>query len=228
MGDTDPFGDFVGGFESDAVDVVREQIRVRANALDGALAVSFVNAHRAAGAHAVRMKEHHDLANDLLVRPCRFDFCAAHRTDAFDLLQTAGLTFNDVENSVAEFFDELLRVNGADTFDHAAPEIFLDSFERGRGRALDNVGAELQAELRVAHPLALGGQPFAGAHRWERADDRNEIAMPFSLDLHDGEPVLLVEERDALDQPGEALDGGALRCFLRHPNARASINEFPQ
>src|SRR6185436_553236 len=70
MRNPDALGDLVSRLETDAVDFVREQIRVCANALDRIFAIGFVDAHCPAGADSVRVEKDHDLANDLLVGPC--------------------------------------------------------------------------------------------------------------------------------------------------------------
>src|SRR5688500_19828337 len=80
--DTDFLRDFVGGFETYAGNVAGEEIRILADAFDGAFAVGFVNANGASGADSMRMEKDHDLANDFLFRPGVLIACAAARTVA--------------------------------------------------------------------------------------------------------------------------------------------------
>src|SRR5688572_30901295 len=74
--DADFLSDFIRGLEADAGNVAREKIRILADALDGTLAVGFVDADGARGAYSMRVEENHDLANDLLFGPGVLDFAA--------------------------------------------------------------------------------------------------------------------------------------------------------
>jgi len=58
----------------------------------------------------------------------------------------------------------------------------------------------------VPNPPALRVNPLAGADRGQRADDRHQVAVPLGFHLEHGEVRVLVVERDALNQPGEAFD----------------------
>ena len=71
----------------------------------------------------------------------------------------------------------------------------------GRG-ARQKLGAELGPELPVLHPPALGRKPLARVDRWQRADHRHLVAVPFGVNLEHREPVLLIEEGNALNQSG--------------------------
>jgi hypothetical protein len=60
-----------------AVDVRSQEVRVAAHLLNGTLTVGLVDPHRPAAADAVGVQENHDLADDLLFGPCRFDLLPA-------------------------------------------------------------------------------------------------------------------------------------------------------
>src|SRR5262249_21274824 len=113
--------------------------------------------------------------------------------------------FDDVEDLLAKFVDELLGIDRANAFDHATAQVFLDSRPRGRGRAVEQLRAELLSELPIMHPATLRRNPLPGADRSQRPDNREEVAVAFSFDLEHGEPVFLVEEGHTLDQAGEAF-----------------------
>ena len=68
-GDANLLGDLVGGFEADAVDVLCQAVWVGLDFVDCALDIGLVDAHRPAGADAVAVEEHHDLADHLLLGP---------------------------------------------------------------------------------------------------------------------------------------------------------------
>ena len=144
----------------------------------------------------------------------RMTFCSAQaslmrgpalRPDAVHVLQPAGLLLDDVENLLAELLHQLLGVNGADALDHAAAQVFLDALPGGGRGAVEHLGPELQAKLPVLDPASFGGHPFPGADGCQGADDRDQVAVPLGLHLEHRQAVLLVVERDALDQPGEAF-----------------------
>ena len=86
VGDANLLGNCVGGLEADAVDVLREGIRVVLDGFNGGLAVGLIDADGAAGAHAIGMQEHHDGANDLLLGPGIFDPLPALGADPVNLL----------------------------------------------------------------------------------------------------------------------------------------------
>jgi len=94
-------------------------------------------------------------------------------------------------NASTNFF----RVNGADALHHAAAEVFLDALPGGGRGAGEHLRLELEAELPVLHPAALGGHPFARADGGQRADDRHQVSVPFDLRLEDDEARVLVPER---------------------------------
>jgi hypothetical protein len=77
-------------------------------------------------------------------------------------------------NLFTTFFDEFLRVNGAEVLDNPASQEFLDSLLLGRQHgAVEQVGAEL-SKFAILNPRALGGDPFPGAQGSKRADLRLE------------------------------------------------------
>ena len=65
----------------------------------------------------------------------------------------------------------------------------------------------MEAKLPVLAPPALSGHPLTRAHGRQGADDGDQVAAPFGLDLEHAEAVFLVEKGDALNQPGEAFNG---------------------
>jgi len=106
------------------------------------------------------VQEHHDLADGFLLRPRVLDQPAAFGADAVQFLQTGRLGFDDFKNLLAEFVHELLGIDGADAFDHAAAQIFLDAFLGGGRGAVQHLGPELEAELPILHPAAFSRHPF--------------------------------------------------------------------
>ncbi len=217
--DADLLGNLVGGLEADAVNVLGQRIRVGLHLGNGILAVGLVDANRPAGADALAVQEHHDLADDFLFRPRILDALPPLGADAVHILQPGGLRFDDVEDLLAELGHQLLGVDRADALDHAAAQIFLDAFLRRRRGAVQHLRLELEAELPVLNPASFGGHPLTGTDGGERADHRHLVAMALGFDLEHRPAVLLVEERDALDQPRKAfgkLLGGRLGLGRRH------------
>ncbi len=197
--DAELAGDGVGGFEADAVDVARELVGVGAHLFDGLVAVGFVDADGPAGAGAVGVQEHHDLAHDLLLGPRFLDAFAPFGTDVVDFLQARGLVVDHLEDLVAEAGDEFLGEDGADALDHPAGEVFLDALAGVGGVGAQGFGAELEAVLRVAVPGAVAAHPFPGVDGGQRPEDGDEVVVAAHLDAQDGETVLLVEKSDSFD-----------------------------
>ena len=201
--------DAVGGLEADAVDVARELVGVGADFLNRLLAVGLVDAHCPARARPVGVQEHHDLAHDLLFRPGGLDPAAAFGADLVHFLQPCAVVVDDVEDALAELRHEFFRQHGADALDHAAAQVFFDALAGGGLTGFEAVGAELEAVLRVAHPFAAGREPFAAVDRRQRAEHGHEVALAAHLHAQDGETVLFVEKRDALDEAFDAFHGTA-------------------
>jgi hypothetical protein len=205
VGDTKILGDLIRGLKPDTGDVAGKDIRIGANAIDGFIAVGFVNADRAAGADAMGMEEDHDGADDLLFSPGVFDLFPAFWAYAFDLFEACGGMFDDVEDGIAELLHEFAGIDGTDAFNHATAEILFDAFTRGGWCAGQEQRLELESVIAIANPASLGVDPFAGADAGERADDGDEIAVTFDFELEDGESRVFVEERDPFNQSGQAL-----------------------
>ncbi len=116
-----------------------------------------------------------------------------------------GSASDDVEHGFAEGAHEALGVGRADAADRAGTEVALDAVERrGRGR-LEEVNPELQAVRAVIGPGARRLDPLAGRDHRGLPDDGDEVALPACLEAQHAKAVLLVVERDALDQPGKVL-----------------------
>jgi len=132
--------------------------------------------------------------------------CAAPARDRCLRPRAAGrVGLDDVEHGFAQGAHEALGVGRADAADHAGTEVALDAVERrGRGR-LEEVGPELQPVRVVIGPGARRLDPLAGRDHRGVPDDGDEVALPACLEAQHAKAVLLVVERDALDQPGKVL-----------------------
>jgi hypothetical protein len=111
-------GNRVGGAKADAADVTSQTIRIGAHDLDRVDAVGLEDPHRAGGAHAVAVQEHHDFADDLLVGPGRGDPGGTLGADARDPPQASRLCLDDVEDVGAELSDKPPGVDRSDATDH--------------------------------------------------------------------------------------------------------------
>jgi len=205
MGHAHLLGDLVRRSKSNAADVLRQDVRIGAQCLDGLFSISFVDPHRPAGAYAIGMQKDHDLANDLLFGPGGFDAAPAFRTDALDFLKPSGAVFDDLKNLFTELRDEFAGVGRANPLDHAAGQVLFDALPCGWGCAAEQVGPKLKPKLPVLNPSPFGRKPFAGIDRRQRSNHCHRLAMASRFDLDDGEAILLVEETDPFNQAGEAL-----------------------
>ena len=97
--------------------VLAEDVGIGADGFDGFVAVGFVNAHGAPGADSVGVEENHNVADEALFVPGLANLAAAHWSDAVDLFQQFGSVFDDVDDLLAEVFEQFLGVGGADAFD---------------------------------------------------------------------------------------------------------------
>ena len=69
------------------MDVASEAVGVCPDQFHGLFAVSLVDPHGAVGTESVRMKEEHDVPDDLLLGPCLLDPLPALPSYPLDLLQ---------------------------------------------------------------------------------------------------------------------------------------------
>ena len=209
--EAEALGDLVGGLESDAADVAGEAVRIGADDLDGLVAVGLVDADGAGGGDAVAVEEDHDLADGLLLIPRLLDALAALGADAVNFLEPGGGVLDDFEDPGSEAGDELSGVGRTDTLHEPGGEVSFDALGAvGRGD-VEDVGLELASELTVLNPVPAGVDPFAGRHGRGAADDGDDVGVSADADLEDAESVLLVEERDPFDEPGEGIAGRGRR-----------------
>ncbi len=88
FGDADLLGNGVRGEKADTANVVSEAVGVFGDDLDGALAIGLEDPHRSGRGDAMRVQEHHDAADDLLVGPAGGDFSGADFADARNFAET--------------------------------------------------------------------------------------------------------------------------------------------
>ena len=128
--DAEFLGDHICSAEPNASDVACKPIWILAHHLHGIGAVGLEDAHRSRRADTMLMQEDHDLADDLLIRPCRRDLGRPHRADALNLPQPLGAGLDDVEDVLAELPDHALGIDWADPADHAGAEVLFDTLDR--------------------------------------------------------------------------------------------------
>ncbi len=206
VGDSNLLRDLVCRAKTDARNVLRQGIGVSPDFLDGVLAVGLVNPHRAARAHAVRVQEHHDLADHLLLGPRGLDPPPPFGADPFDFFEPDRIVLDDIKNLPAKFIHHLPGVNRPNALHHPSAEVFLDALRGRRRCAPQQLGAKLPSKFPVLNPPPLRREPFPGIRGSQRPDHRHRLALPADLDPEHREPVLFVKERNPLDQTREALD----------------------
>ena len=155
------------------------------------------------------VQEQHDLADHLLIRPARDDPLDAHRTDTGNLAQPVRLPLDHVEHIGAEGADQLLRVDRADSPDHAGTQVLLNAFRRGRHRGAQEAGLELEAMGAIVVPDTGRLNELTRRDRGGMTDDGNQVAMTTRLDAEDAEPILRIMEGHPLDQTGQNLPVGS-------------------
>ena len=193
--------DLIGGLKSNALNVCGQPVRVATDFLDGVLAVSFVNAHGPAGADAIGVQENHNVTDDLLLIPRPLDSFPALRANAVHIFQPGRRFFDNVKYPFAKFVHKLLGAYRADALDHTAAKVFLDAFLGRWWCAGEHLGSELLPVFPVLNPTALGREPFPGADGRKGANYSHQVPVPFGFDFEHAESHVLVEKRDALNQP---------------------------
>ena len=128
LGDAQLAGDEIGTFKSNSGDISGKRVGIGADDFYGIISIGFENAHGAAGADAVGVEEDDDCADRSLFVPRGLDSSSPLRPDAVDGLQFGGRFFDNREDIFSEALDHFFGVDGADSLDHSAAEIFFDAF----------------------------------------------------------------------------------------------------
>ena len=203
--ETDGLRDRVGGAEPDAADVEGEPVGVLAYPVHRLVAVEAVDARRPGRAHPVRLKEDHDLAHRLLLRPSGDHLTLALRTDPGQLQEPFRFVLDDLEHLRPEGAHELRREVGADAPDHSRPEVLLDAFE-GAGRNHPQVlRPKLESVAAIVDPDPVRLHEFAGADGRGAADDRDRLGATGGVHAQHAEPGLLAVEGDAVHGSGDPV-----------------------
>jgi hypothetical protein len=122
--------------------------------LDRIGAVGPVDTHGAARADAMRVQEHHDLADGALALPVLHDAARPDAADPRDVQEAIGLAIDDVEHAGAEGVHELFRQVRPDALDQPRPEVTFDALGRVGGRDANPGRLELLPVGPVLHPCA--------------------------------------------------------------------------
>ena len=115
----------------------------------------------------MRMQEHHDLADDLLVRPAGGDLLRPTSSDAADLLQARRRLLDDIEDASAEGLDQAAGVDGADALDHARAEVALDAVSVFGGAILTNTARNCRPCSRSVTQLPEA-EAYSPGDSWAR------------------------------------------------------------
>ena len=132
VGETEVNGDFIGGFETDAVDLAGNAVRFAQENLFRLVAVARDELHALRSRDAVGLEKNVDLAEGALVVPGFFDGGGAALADAGHGAQAGGFFAEDAKRIGAEGVDDFVGVDLADAWDEAAAEVFADAIDAGR------------------------------------------------------------------------------------------------
>ena len=165
LGYSDALSNLIRRGEADAVDLLRQGVRVLPHRLDGQISVGLVDADCSPGADTVAVEEDHDLADLHSLLPGTGDPFPALWTDAIDGLQVGGVVFNYTQYLGTKVADQLLRQDGANTLHEAAGQVPFDTLARRWRDGFQDLRFELETMLLVPHPPTFCGQPLPGAYR---------------------------------------------------------------
>src|ERR1039458_2726573 len=105
---SDALSDRIGRGEADAVDLLRQRVRVLPHGLDGQISVGLEDADRPPGADSVAMQEEHDLADLHALLPGIGDPLPALWPDHVHGLEIGGVVANHLQDFGAAVGDPLL------------------------------------------------------------------------------------------------------------------------
>jgi hypothetical protein len=197
--------DAIGREETDARDVARQSIRILAHDGDGTVTIAFVDARGVRGTDAVRLQEHHDVANAALFLPGRLDRRDAFGAQTRDLAQPRRFLVDDAQRVGAEVVDQLACHDRPDTAHQTRAEILLDADGRGRLDAQERLDAELAPVAAVVDPAAGHAQALARLHAGEVAHHREHRSRGLQTSHRPAGFVARID--DVLERAFERLRG---------------------
>lgn len=118
-------GDFVGGFEAYAPDIVRKAVRVGLYNVYAVIAIGLVYPDCISGRYPVALEEQHDILYLLLLLPGLFYHIDPFLTYALHIDQVIGFLLKDTQGVLLEMRYNPPGVYRAYAFDEAASKIFL-------------------------------------------------------------------------------------------------------
>ena len=212
--------DLVGGQEAHALDLAADAVGLGGQDVPRALPVGLDDAQAEGVRDAVRLQEHHHLAQAALLVPRRLDRLGALGPDALDLAQARRVVRDDLEGALAELGHDLVGVDLAHAMDEPAAEVLADAMDGRREARAEGAHPELGPVLGVAFPRALEVDRLPALHPGEVAEDHH-LGAGLLPELRDGEALLLVQPDDALDDAGERLRrAGALGLAVHEATLR--------
>ena len=202
--------DPVRGHETDAINVLRQPVRVLPYNRDRVVAVALIDLRRQTGADSVPLQKDHHLLDRLHLSPGRPDHRDPLAAHAADLRQPLRFAFDDVERPFAKMGHDPLGRHRPHASDQAAAKIPFDTGNRRRQHRPHSRKAELLAVLRVHLPVPLQLDRLSHVDADHVAHDRR-LLLPvgqmaswrLQRQLGNRVAVLLVVECDALDHPAQ-------------------------
>src|SRR5664280_3826883 len=94
----DFLGDLVGGRETDAVDILRQRVRILAHLFNCLRTIGLEYPYGSAGADTMAVQEQHDLANLFRLLPCMGDPLPPLGANPVHGLQFGDLVLDDAQN----------------------------------------------------------------------------------------------------------------------------------
>ena len=200
-------GDPVGDPEADAVDFLRQPVRVFLDHPDGRIAIHGMDAARIRAGDAVRFQKQHQFPQ-LGFGGIRFDdHRQLLRADSLDLQQVPGLPLQNVQRFQAESRHHPLGHRRADSLDSAGTEKSFDGRQRRRRHPAQRFAAKLAAVTGVNGPGTRHFHVFARQRRTDVARYHNKTLFGFQAK---NDIFVLSLEGDILDHTGQRVH----RCVL--------------
>ena len=204
------FRDDVGGVKADAVDVHGQAVGILAHHRQGLLPVVAVDAHGIGGADPVRLQEHDQVADALMVGPARLDALQRLAAHAADPQQPVRLLVQHAKGVLAEGIHDACGHGFAHALDEAGTEIMADALHGCGQQVLVVFHGKLPPEARVVHPAAHQLQRCPRLRRNHVPHHADHVALGQRAQAQHGVAVFLVVEDDAVEHAGKLL-----RCVLR-------------
>ncbi|GAO97378.1 hypothetical protein Cva_00009 [Caedimonas varicaedens] len=148
------------------------------------------------------IEKEHDLPNGLLILPTFNNHPGTMRADTGHSLKDIRCILDDVKDFNTKRLHQLLAIHGANAFNQAGTEIFLNPFFRSWGAGFQKRSFELQTIVFVIEPLSRDLNEFSRRNGIGMTHYCHQIFLSLCLNSQHTIPRIRIMIRDFFHKTG--------------------------